>query len=217
MNNLRRRKTEKKTPIKGEPKDKPIVVKEVKQEIKKEIKEIPCSQCGKSRPLANKSKKICGVCVKKNSVEKAKKRRQVKRERKAESISVLTKKLDRIFSIYVRLKYADNQGNVKCFTCDNTHHYKSIQNGHFQSRRYMSTRFHENNCRPQCYACNVGLHGQQYIFGANLDREICSGTAETMVLLSKQTKKFSSLELRELIDDYTRKVDNLKLQKGIFD
>ena len=214
---LRRKPKDKKTPIKGEPAPKPKVEKETKKVKVKEDKPISCSICNKVRPIAIKSKKICALCNKKMQLEKGKQRRKIQREKKAESPSVLTAKLDKIFSLYVRLKYADNQGNVKCFTCDNVHHYKAIQNGHFQSRRYMSTRFHVNNCKPQCYACNVGLHGQQYIFGVNLDREMGSGTAETMVLLSKQQKKFSTEEFKELIKHYTEEVENLKLQKGIVD
>lgn len=210
----------KKTPIKGEP-----VVKatNIKGTPVKKVKEVvpkvdpPCSLCGKKRLIAIKSKKICAVCNKKALLEKGKVRKAAQKTKKQESSSFLTAKLDKIFSIYIRLKYADDNGNVKCFTCDNTHHYKAIQNGHFQSRRYMSTRFHTNNCRPQCYACNVGLHGQQYIFGANLDKQIGSNTAETMILLSKQQKKFSLQEYQELIQHYTEEVANLKLQKGITD
>lgn len=210
-----RRKTEKKTPVKGAPTPKPV--KEVVEKTKPVKVEPNCSICNKKKPIAVKSKKICVYCNNKLLQEKAKARKAEKRIKKQESTSVLTSKLDKIFSIYIRLKYADDQGNVKCFTCDNVHHYKAIQNGHFQSRRYMSTRFHVNNCRPQCYACNVGLHGQQYIFGANLDRQIGSGTAESMILLSKQQKKFSTDEFKELIAHYTLEVDNLKLQKGIVD
>lgn len=210
------RKT-KKTPVKGEPKTKPVIIKEPTKKPVKEVVVPKCSICKKERPIAIKSKMICGLCQKKMQLDKAKTKRKVQREKKAESPSVLTAKLDRIFSLYVRLKYSDNQGNVKCYTCDNIHHYKAIQNGHFQSRRYMSTRFHVNNCRPQCYACNVGLHGQQYVFGANLDREHGSGTAESMILLSKQQKKFSTNEFKELIEYYFLEVENLKLQRGIVD
>jgi hypothetical protein len=196
----------KKTPIKGEP------VNQVK------IKEEPsCSLCNKKRPLVNKTKKICHVCAKKIAAEKLKAKKEKVRKKKAESISVLTKKLDRVFSQYIRIKYANEYGIVKCFTCNNEHHWKEIQNGHFQSRRYMSIRFHENNCRPQCYACNVGLHGNQYVFGVNLDREIGSGKAEEMVMMSKVTKKFSSLELQEMIDIYTKNLEQVKFSKNIVD
>lgn len=200
---LRKNVNPKKTPIKGE-----APTKEIK-------KEPPCSVCGKSRPLANKTKKICAVCTKKIKLEALKERKAKAKKKKAESISVLTKKLDTIFSQYIRLSYADQNQNVKCFTCDNKIHWKGIQNGHFQSRRFMSTRFHVNNCRPQCYACNIGLSGNQYIYGVNLDKEKGPGTAESMVLLSKQTKKFTPEELKGMIGDYEHKVHDLKLKLNI--
>jgi len=71
------------------------------------------------------------------------------------STTILKKKLDTIFSTYIRLKYADEDLNVKCFTCDKVYHYKKIQNGHFYSRSILSLRWDEQNCRPQCYGCNI--------------------------------------------------------------
>ena len=63
------------------------------------------------------------------------------------SRSKIVKKLDAIFSQYIRLKDADHKGDVTCFTCGKVSHYKKgIQNGHFQSRRFMSTRYDEKNC-----------------------------------------------------------------------
>lgn len=200
---LRKNVKPKKTPVKG-------AVPE-----KEEKKESPCSVCSKSRPLANKTKKICVVCNKKIKLEALKERKAKAKKKKAESISVLTKKLDTIFSQFIRLYYADQHQNVKCFTCDNKIHWKGIQNGHFQSRRFMSTRFHVNNCRPQCYACNIGLSGNQYIYGINLDKQAGEGTADSMVRLSKQTKKFTSEELIQLIEDYEIKVNDLKIKHNI--
>jgi hypothetical protein len=199
---IKRNITPKKVPIKGE------VTEKVKEAI-------PCSVCNKFKPLANKTKKICVVCNKKIKTAALKEKKAKARIKKAESISVLTKKLDTVISQYVRLKYADQHQNVKCFTCDNKIHWKGIQNGHFQSRRYMSTRFHENNMRPQCYACNLGLSGNQYVYGINLDKEKGPGTAESMVLLAKQQKKFTPDELKGMIGDYEHKVEDLKIKLNI--
>ena len=183
--------------------------------IKEEKKESPCSICSKFRPLANKTKKICVFCNKKIKLEALKEKKTKAKLKKAESISVLTKKLDTIFSQFIRLYYADQHQNVKCFTCDNKIHWKGIQNGHFQSRRFMSTRFHINNCRPQCYACNIGLSGNQYIYGVNLDKEKGEGTADSMLRLSKQVYKFTPDELKGLIGDYEHKVTDLKIKLNI--
>jgi len=42
--------------------------------------------------------------------------------------------LDSIFSRYIRLSYADNNGMVKCVTSGDMYHWKNIQNGHFITR-----------------------------------------------------------------------------------
>lgn len=196
-------KKEKKIPVKGE------TVKPVKETI--------CSSCNKKRPYSNKSKKLCAVCVKKSQIAKVKEKRIVAREKKRLSISQLTKKLDTVFSLYIRLVNSNKHGQVKCFTCDRIDYYKSIQNGHFQSRRFMSTRFTETNCAPQCYACNVGLSGMQYEFGKRLDLKYGKGMADKMVQLSKEVKKFTTDEMLELIEYYRSAVDDLKRQKSIFD
>ena len=44
------------------------------------------------------------------------------------STTILKKKADAIFSTYIRLKYADENLDVQCFTCDKVMPYKKIQN-----------------------------------------------------------------------------------------
>jgi hypothetical protein len=197
---------EKKTPVKGEPvkKDKPVV-------------ETICSECGKKRPYSNKSKKLCAVCVKRINQTKVKERKEKVRKKKAESIGVLTKKLDRIFSVYVRLSGVKKEHSAQCFTCDKVLHWREIQCGHFQSRRFYSTRFHVLNCKPQCYACNIGLSGNQYIFGVNLDKLHGEGTAESMVRASREVKKFTSAEMMELITMYEDLVGELRKKLNIWE
>jgi len=62
----------------------------------------------------------------------------------------LKAKLDKVFSIYIRKKHANHQGYVKCVTCGKTLHWEGAHAGHFQSRRYLSTRWDEQNVAPQC-------------------------------------------------------------------
>ena len=63
----------------------------------------------------------------------------------------LIKKLDSVFSEYIRRKYADRDGIVKCFTCNKSAYWKGqgMQNGHFISRASRILRWEEDNCRPQ--------------------------------------------------------------------
>lgn len=195
--------TERKTPVKGVP--------------EKKVQETVCSSCGKKRQYSNKSKKLCAVCVKKIQTTKAKEKKAKVREKKRLSISALTKKLDQIYSVYIRLVYTTADGMCKCFTCDQKLHWRRIQNGHFQSRRFMSTRFHEHNCAPQCYACNIGLSGNQYIYGVKLDEKFGPGTAQSMVTLSRQITKFTAEDLLRLIDETEDKVERLRKSKNIWD
>jgi hypothetical protein len=55
---------------------------------------------------------------------------------KKENTSGLKTKLDDIFSLYIRLRDATDEGYVQCFTCGKvTYFQKGMQCGHFESRR----------------------------------------------------------------------------------
>ena len=89
--------------------------------------------------------------------------------------SKLVKKIDKLFSLYIRNRYSKN-GKAKCFTCGKVDDIKRLHAGHFMSRKHYSTRWLEDNVKPQCYGCNVMQQGQQYKFskylGNNLSEEI---------------------------------------------
>ena len=92
--------------------------------------------------------------------------------KKQRKLSLVKKEADKWFSLYIRLKYADWRGYVKCYTCSHTAEYnKGMQCGHFASRRHLSTRFDEENCRVQCMACNVFKRGNMNIFAEKLIKE----------------------------------------------
>jgi hypothetical protein len=88
-----------------------------------------------------------------------KKKRAAKRKNKPKTMTWYKKEADRLFSLYIRTKYSDAEGNIKCFTCPTIRPLKKMQNGHFVSRRYLGTRYDERNCRPQCWYCNSHGYG----------------------------------------------------------
>ena len=65
----------------------------------------------------------------------------------------LIKKLDKIFSVYIRVS-SSVDGFVKCCTCGKPGHWKTMDCGHFIPRKNISTRYLEQNCAPQCKDCN---------------------------------------------------------------
>jgi len=123
----------------------------------------------------------------------------------------LVKKLDAIFSEYIRRKYADKNGFVKCYTCNKKAYWKGegMQNGHFISRKSRILRWDERNCRSQCYSCNCHFYGRQYIFAMNLNKEYGYNIAEELLIESKKIIKQSDQDLLDLIEQYKEKVSLL--------
>jgi|TARA_R110002020_G_scaffold443610_1_gene654865 hypothetical protein len=130
------------------------------------------------------------------------------------TISKLKKELDKWFSLYIRIRGSEN-GLVQCFTCGVVKHYKSgMQCGHFQSRRFMATRYDERN-QIQCIKCNMFEQGEQYKFALALDAKYGEGTAEDMQIKARQIQKFSRIDYEEKISYYKEAVEKLKKEKGI--
>jgi hypothetical protein len=123
--------------------------------------------------------------------------------------SKLIKKLDKVFSLYIRQRFAENEISI-CFTCGKKDHWKRLQCGHFQSRKHYSTRFDEINCQVQCAGCNVFKYGEQFIFGKNLDLEYGSGCSESLYYKAKQIKKYSYDEIEDLITKYNLLIKDFK-------
>ena len=119
---------------------------------------------------------------------------------KRKSQAKLKKELDRVFSIYVRQKYADQRGEVACYTCLSTMPWKNSQCGHFASRAYLSTRFDEDNCRPQCVGCNVFGGGRVAIFATKLEEELGEGTVKRLYKKAQEITK--NYPYQEKIDYY---------------
>lgn len=123
--------------------------------------------------------------------------------------SELIKCCDGLFSKYIRLKSADKNGNVKCFTCNVVKHWTEMQNGHYIGRANMFLRFDERNCRPQDDYCNCHKHGNLLIFAQNLELEH-TGITEILYEEAKTIYKYSREELRLMKIDLTRKIKLLK-------
>ena len=119
--------------------------------------------------------------------------------------SKLVKKLDTVFSQYIRRSNADNNGYCTCVTCNKTFHWKEIQAGHFMSRKHYSIRWDERNVKPQCVACNVYRAGEQYKYSIFLGKEL----SNVLYLQSKEIVKFTNYELENMINDYSEKLKKI--------
>ena len=125
------------------------------------------------------------------------------------------KKLDAVFSKYVRTKHADKSGRVCCVTCGVKKPIKEMHAGHFMSRSKYSTRWmHDEdngmvNVLPQCPRCNLYDSSQSYKFGRRLDAIYGEGTAERVHQASEQLSKFSLVDIVTMRKYYEKKLSEL--------
>jgi hypothetical protein len=118
--------------------------------------------------------------------------------------SKLIKKLDTIFSRWVRLSNSVNQ-ICTCVTCGKESHWKDIQAGHFISRKHYSTRWDERNVKPQCVGCNVFKYGEQYKYSLYLGNKL----SKKLLIESRNIIKFTNAELEDMIKEYTERFNKL--------
>ena len=145
-----------------------------------------------------------------------KKKKSDKPKKRQPSQATLVKKLDKVFSQYIRLRDSDANGYCRCISCGRVHYWKDIQNGHYMSRRYLSTRFDEMNCHAQCVACNIFNQGNIQMYRQNLIKKIGEKNVDYLEYKAKgTTKHYSVFELEELIKYYTILVKKLSEEKGI--
>lgn len=121
---------------------------------------------------------------------------------KSKTQAKLKKELDKVFSLYIRQKFSDSNGNNRCYTCGKAGTIKTMQCGHFVSRQYLATRWDENNCRIQCAGCNLFGNGKPLDFEENLKKELGDEYVEQMKASRHQSLKLDRHWYLEQIEKY---------------
>jgi hypothetical protein len=127
-----------------------------------------CTSCGKECYWF--SRKRCQSCATREDTLK-RIERQNDHEMEREGLADLVKVADDVFSKFIRLSHADENGNVTCYTCDAVIRWQEAHNGHYVGRGNMFLRFDQRNCRPQCYTCNVSKNGNLAEYTRRLELE----------------------------------------------
>lgn len=175
----------------------------------------PCKYCGSELHLSlkcfNAPRKPIKRSVTASSAKKVK--TPTKKKPKAKTRSYYVKKLDEVFSQFIRLDKSDSNGYCECVTCGNRWFWKEIQNGHFMSRRYQATRWDEDNCFPQCVGDNVFKSGSYQEYTLFMLDSYGRKFVDELRLKAQTGVKPSTPQLKEMIEDYTNKVKVLKQEK----
>lgn len=123
----------------------------------------------------------------------------------------LKAKLDKEFSLFIRLRDAMPGGCFKCISCGQIKPFEQADCGHYFSRTHLSTRFDENNCHAECRHCNRFKADHLEGYRENLIEKI--GQQKFILLKAKAsgTSKMTDFEYNQLIKYY--KALNIKLRK----
>ncbi len=127
----------------------------------------------------------------------------------------LDKTLDTVFSIYIRLKYTDENGNGNCFTCDDPYHFNFLQCGHFVKRGNTLYRHDKNNARIQCKDCNEFKSGNMQVYEERLINDI--GMVKVAEMKFKANQNFagwSKFEKRLTLQRLKHECRDLLLEKN---
>ena len=130
-------------------------------------------------------------------------------KKKAPTRSQLVKKLDAVFSQYIRLKESieiDGERYATCVTSGEQRPWKQLQCGHFYTRGRYATRWDEMNCHPQSYRDNVLLKGNYINYTRYMIDRYGREAVDELERKSLSTVKISSVELKEMIEKYKKLV-----------
>lgn len=134
---------------------------------------------------------------------------------KKQSIKTLKRKLDDVFSQYIRLRDSDEHGLITCYCCGKKIPIKESQNMHFIPRQHMSLRFSEINCHAGCIRCNYFLNGNIELYTLHMKKEYGNDIVERLTISRNQTSKISEFEYKSMIDHYKKEIEKLIIEKNI--
>lgn len=119
------------------------------------------------------------------------------------------KKLDRVFSEYIRRRNADCNGRVKCCTCPTIKHWKQMDCGHYYRRAHLSVRVNEINAHAQCVHCNRFLDGNITNYILFMKSKYSAEQLDDLLMKTNLTEKFMQFEIDELTKYYQDKINEL--------
>lgn len=119
------------------------------------------------------------------------------------------KKLDAVFSLFIRWSRSADGVRVACVTCKTSIPIRLAQNGHFHERGHRATKWDERNCNPQCEHCNVTLEGNYEKYSWYMFERYGPAVLLELEVMKRQTFKLNREWLKQKTVEYTEKVAQL--------
>lgn len=131
------------------------------------------------------------------------------------TIPILQQRLDQVFSEYIRLRDANENGFCKCVTCGSMWRWQALQNGHYIDRRHIGARYDERNCNSQCSSCNIGLRGNLDKYKRAIIEKYGVKVLEELESTKRSMEKLTVVDYQEKIVYYRDQVKIIRKEKGI--
>jgi len=163
-----------------------------------------------------KMTKIIGINIPKSFEEKIVKAKDLVSKPKPKKKQSRDKKLWEAFSLFIRLRDANNEGICRCITCGLPRHFRQMDCGHGIGRQHWGTKYDEKNNHAQCKKCNGFEEGRKDLYKIEVDKKYGKGTWDMLDLKSKQFRKApSQFEIDMLEVHYTELYNKIAKEKGI--
>lgn len=126
-------------------------------------------------------------------------------------------KADTVFSIFIRIEEADENGMNDCITCGQNFHWRQLTCGHFFKRDNQGTRYHEVNCGPQCMNCQriAEESGKDVRHENYIINKYGQDALDEIDFLHNQEVKMMKHEFREIESIYKKRVKEIAKKKGL--
>lgn len=129
------------------------------------------------------------------------KKRKVKIKADLMTLQDYIKIAQQVFNKWIRQR---DQG-LNCISCDKE--AKKENAGHyFNANNHWSVRFDEDNVHLQCEHCNTFLSGNLIPYRENLIKKIGQERYDILSEKSKETRKFTKEEVKDIISEYKNKL-----------
>lgn len=120
----------------------------------------------------------------------------------------MVRKLDTVFSKFIRLRDSSG-GYFVCCSCRQTKPIEQSDAGHFINRRWMATRWREDNVHAQCRLCNRFNEGDGPAYSMFMIERYGKAHVEYLIALKNEYAGFSDYDLELMIKDYKAKIKSL--------
>lgn len=189
-----------------------------------------CRNCGElwqpspgDPPMRNWCSPDCGFQIhkdRKKLSDYAKAISPRKRKRKgAPTLEEMRQQAMKSRQLLCRLAEADDNGYVKCWTCDAVRYYSSgMQGGHFVPRQNRHYCIDPRNIHPQCEDCNgngMKFHGKEAVYTLRMQEMYGLELVDKMLNGPHGVRKFTKAELEEDLKESKKQIKYHKDRIGI--